>query len=328
MAKKSTKQGARKTSEQASAGSNKQVSTTVGKLSQASDKPKTGLSLSIRVLFAALAGIFLIISTSAVWFNRYLFDTQSFTSTATQSLLSDSSRQAMSVEITDRLLSKKPLLKSVLDDRTEKLITALLGSDVTGRIVTKSVTELHTIVTSKEPQSVVIDLSGIKQTLTGVLTALRDITNRPIAVDQNRVNLSDVPDQITLLDASQLPNFYNLGVVMMWLGPLALSAALGLLVYSIYLARQSRPALKKTLALDGFAVVVASFVGWLLGPLFKPTLLSNVTNPNMRVVAENIYNAFIGHFDQITAYIFTLGALLLAVALWMQLTDAWHQRKT
>jgi hypothetical protein len=281
-------------------------------------RPIKSLSTRAVALWTALAIFLLIIANSAIWFNRYIFDTKQFTTIATTSLTSESSQQALADEVTDRLLQNRPVLKKVLDDRVNRLIQALLGTDLNTKLIQKSVTTLHTAITSKNPQDVAIDLSGVKSIVVKVVTAAREVTDRP--EDQYKIDLNDIPDKIVLVDTSKLPNIYTIGVVVMWVGLLSFFASLGLLIYLFVKAFKSRDRLKQTLAIVGSGFVVGTIVAMLLGPLFKPSVLAQVKSSNIRVVADNLYSAFFSRFNSQTAWLMLIPALiLLAIWLWLEL---------
>jgi len=66
-----------------------------------------------------------------------------------------------------------------------------------------------------------------------------------------------------------------------------------------------------------------------LDPIFKPAILVNVPNENMRVV-ENIYQVFIGKFSDQATSMFIIATLLVittAVVLWIKPITARIVRK-
>lgn len=114
------------------------------------------------MIFASLC---LIVASTAFWFNRYIFESSNFTAIVTTSISSDSSREALATEITDRVLENKPILKNLIDDQAIKLVSALLESDQAQKIQDRAVSKLHTIVTSENPQPIEIELGPIKTAL-------------------------------------------------------------------------------------------------------------------------------------------------------------------
>jgi hypothetical protein len=263
------------------------------------------------ILLSLLAAFLLIVTNSAVWFNNYIFDSNNFTKLTTQAIQEESSRTALATEITDRLLENRPALKGVIDEPMIKLTSGLLGSNAAQTALNKTVSQFQIIITSKNPQNVSFDLSSIKQTLSQVLTVAGNLTGKN--TENAQVRVEDVPDTITIINVDNLPNIYMLGVVLLWVAPIATLIAAGLLAYLVYRARYSRHVSAVVLAVEGGILFLAGLFALALGPIFKPPLLANVPSENMRVVVENIYQVFIDKFNQQASIIFVL-AILLAIA--------------
>ena len=81
------------------------------------------------VFLSTISGFFLLISNTAIWLNNQVFDTTNFTNTVTTSLTSESSRNAISQNITDRIYEDRPIAKRVAGDFTTKIIGGLLATD-------------------------------------------------------------------------------------------------------------------------------------------------------------------------------------------------------
>lgn len=265
------------------------------------------------ILFSLLAAVLLVIANSAVWFNNYIFDGNNFTQLTTQAIEKESSRDAIASEITNKLLENRPALKGVVDEPVTKLTSGLLDSNIAQGALNKTVSQFQIIITSKNPQDVSFDLTSIKQPLSQILATAGTITGRDVSQAETRVE--NVPDTITIVDANNLPNIYRLGVVLLWVAPLATLAAVIILVYLIYRARYSKRTSAIVLATEGGILILAGFFALALGPIFKPTILANVPNENMRVVVENIYQTFIAKFNAQSEILFVIASLLLVASL-------------
>jgi hypothetical protein len=259
--------------------------------------------------FSIISALLLIIANSAFWFNNYIFNTANFTQLTTTALLSDSSRNAISGEIVDKALANRPAIRNAVQEPATKLIAGLLDANIAKNVLNRAVTRLQIAVTSKNPESIAIDLTSIKGTLNTVVTVANSVSGK--TADENSFDPNNIPDQIVLVDAQNLPNIYTLGTVLLWLGPISLLIGLLLLGYAIYQSRRSLEALSKTLALEGVIVMLGGVVAYLIGPLFQPIILAQVPDPNLRVVVTDIYQAFIGKFNAQCNSLYTLGLLLL-----------------
>ncbi len=133
--------------------------------------PKMSIVKRVALFYAPVVGLLLMLLASSVWFNRYLFDTDNFTTVATAALTEDSTSKALANEVTDRLLDGRPLLKRTINDRVVGLVAALLESDLSDQVMQKSVSRLQIMLTSRDPQPVEIDLTPVKTVLVQVLSA-------------------------------------------------------------------------------------------------------------------------------------------------------------
>lgn len=276
-------------------------------------KPKMPLPRQVAIFYAPIAALLLILFASSVWFNRYIFDTNTFTATASSAITSESSTKALATEITDRLLQDRPVLKQVLNDRVVTLLAALLETDLSDRVVQKSVSTMQTTITSKDPQNVEIDLTPIKTILSEVLTLGRQLTDRP--VEEQRFDPNSLPDKIVLVNADALPNIYALGLTMMWLAPLLLLLIIFLVLYPLYRAfRLGLKTLKQVLLAQGVILFAGGLLALALGPLIKPPLLATVQSMNVRVVVNNLYDVFIAAFNSVAIWLIIVPSIILLLA--------------
>ncbi|MEI7682907.1 MAG: hypothetical protein WCJ24_01230 [Candidatus Saccharibacteria bacterium] len=256
-----------------------------------------------------IAAFFLIIANSAIWVNQAIFNTDNFAATAVSSITSDSSRQALAQEVVDRALVDRPVIKNVVGSTATKLISGLLDSDRFTKVLTVAVSKLQVYLTSSQQKSITLDLTGVKSTIDKLIT-LADSTGLDVNANGERVN--NLPDQLVLVDANNVPSFYTYAVIFMWVAPLCVLMALALLVYPYF---RDRRRYYQIALVQGTVIAVTALLLLLLGPLFRPPVLSNVTSPNMRIVVENMYNAFIALFNNQAYIMFGLGVVLALLPL-------------
>jgi hypothetical protein len=269
---------------------------------------KTGHYLAMSLL----ASLGLIITTSAFWFNQYIFNNENFTTLATQAVTSDSSRQALATEITDRLLQNRPLLQNRASDLSVKVISGVLDSSLAQGLTQRSISRLQVAMTSEYPESIQLDLVPIKDIINTVASAAARFSGS--TESESSFDQASVPDQIVLLEANSVPNIYQMGLTLTWLGPLALVVAIILLAIPIFQTRKNKNSLMKALGLEGTVVLGGGILCLLLGPLFKPPVLAQVQNENIRIIESNLYDAFVSKFNQGSVFIFVIGVVLLLAA--------------
>jgi hypothetical protein len=256
------------------------------------------------LITAIIAGFFILIANTTVWINRYMFNTDNFTSTAVTSLTSESSRTAMATEITDQALKDYPKIKSIVDDTLINFISGLLDSDRTEKVLTGAVSKLQIFLTSPQREPVVIDLTTAKE----VISRLIEVSGRQ---DEARIDPASIPDQITIFNPDNFPNFYGLSVTLSWLSPLLALSAIALLAWPY---AKNRDRYKELLILQGTCVAIFGILALLLGPLVRPVVLGNIESANMRVVVGNLFDAFVSTFNSQTYFIIAFGLIAVVTS--------------
>jgi hypothetical protein len=280
--------------------------------------PKLSLRLQL-ALTTVLAATLLLLANLAYWVNNSFFNTNNFTNIATTSITSESSRQALATEITDRALADRPVIRNVAGDTAVKLVSGLLGTTQANKLLSTAMSKLQVYLTSSNQQSIVLDLSGIKNVLGKVV----DLAGNNDQITGER--LANVPDKLVLLNANNVPDLYPYALATLWIGPVAAILALGLLAYP-YIRRPHRYyqiAFTQGLVITGVAVI-----SLLWGPLFKPLVLSPLASANIRIVVTNLYESFIGRLTGQTELLITLGLVLTILPMAVHYGFIWYQGRS
>lgn len=270
-------------------------------------KPQTGTWVSWAV--AIVAALLLLVANSAYWVNQTIFDTENFTRIATTALESDSSRVAIAGGVTARLLENRPVLQQTVGDQSIKLISGLLDTNQAKNLMERAVATLQVSLTSANPKSVAIDLTSIKGTIQRII----DIAN----VEPTNFDPNDIPDEIVLLNADSIPDFYRYGVLFLWLAPLAALVGTVGLAYPYFSKRKSLASSWLLPLQQGVVLLVVGLMGLSVGPMFKPPVLAATNTTYGRTVVENVYDAFMATYYHQTQWVIMLGlALMLASLVW------------
>jgi hypothetical protein len=275
-------------------------------MSKATDTKLIGNQKSYKkvILFSFFAGFLLLISNTAIWVNNEIFNTDNFTNTVTTSLTSDSSISAISQNITDRIYADKPIAKRIAGDFTTKVVGGLLSTDQFSSVVTVAAEKMQVYITSSDQQDVAIELGGAKDIITKLTTVSESLGR------ETEINPENIPDQITIIEANNIPDVYSVGVAMLWIAPITLIGALILIAYP-YMKRWNDK--RKTLMIQGAIITLVSLIGFAIGPLVKPIVISNINTANGRVVIGNLYDAFIATFNSQTVFLTLAGVLMVLV---------------
>lgn len=279
------------------------ASKTSTKKQPVSAKPADKLRRNV-LISAIIAGVFILIANTALWINRYMFDSENFTTTAVTSLTSESSRNAIATEITDQALKDYPKIKSVVDDTAINFISSLLDSNRTEKVLTGAVSRLQIFLTSPKREPVVIDLTTAKD----LIGRLIEVSGRE---DEARIDPASIPDQITLFNPDNFPNFYGAGVTLSWLSPLLGLSTVALLAWPYV---KNRDRYKELLLLQGICIALSGILALLIGPLVRPVVLGNIQSANMRVVVSNLYDAFTSAFNAQSYVIIGVGLIAVATS--------------
>ena len=269
------------------------------------------------ILTGLLAGLLVVVANSAVWANRYLSNTDNFTRTAVTSLTSESSTDALATEIVDIALADYPVIKNAVDDTAVGFISGLLGSARLEQGMTQVVSRLQVFLTSPQKPPVVINLEGAKE----VVTRLIQLSGRE---GETRIDPNEIPNQITVFDPAKFPNFYQYTVVLTWLSPLLAIGAVALLAWPYF---KDKTRYKETMIIQGACIALAGLFALLLGPLFRPLALGNITSVNLRVVVGNLYDAFIATFNTQTMLVIGLGLLAVGVSVAISVAQHYQAKK-
>jgi energy-converting hydrogenase Eha subunit E len=257
------------------------------------------------VWVSLIAGLLLLITNSAVWVNRQIFNASNFTSIVTESITSESSRAAIAQNITDKIFAERPIAKRVAGDFSTKIIGGLLNTDQFSNVLSTAAERMQVYVTSDNQEDVTVELGAVKDIITQ-LTAVSESLGREASIDSN-----NIPDQILLIEEENVPDLYSVSVIMLWLAPVTLVGALLLLAYP-YFKKWGKP--NKILLSQGAIIIAVSFMGYLVGPLFRPPVLSQINVEN-RVVIGNLYDAFIATYNNQTISLTLIGLALIIIGL-------------
>lgn len=255
--------------------------------------------------FAVVTVFLLLISQTAFWLHNTIFNTQNFTNIATTAITSESSRQSIASGIVDKALEGRPAIQSAIGGRLTNLVTGLLGTDLVEQSTEKAIQKAQLLVTTPRKPPVVLDLTGIKQTA----TKLADVLNRN---GDEKIDPANIPDQIVLINTDKIPNFYNYGIAVLWLGPLSLLTALALFAWWIYKGALTAVRVKRFRIVLGI-VFASGVIALIVGPLVKPAFLSVAETAQAMTLLGNIFDGFIKPFNDQAKSIVVASVLVFIV---------------
>jgi hypothetical protein len=266
----------------------------------ATHRPNRYVSIALIIL----ASVSLFLAQSAYWVNHTVFNQQNFTQITTTALLSESSRDAIASSVVNQSLENRPVIKRLVGERAESLISGLLGSDLSSQAVTAVTAKTYAYTTSSNRQDIAIDLTGIKTPITTII-GLAESTG--VNVPKTQIEL---PDQVVLLQSDAFPNLSGAVKAMLWLGPLFWLGAIGSFGLYIYLGRRDYA---RRIYMVGAAVFAVGIFGLLLMPFVPPPVAAAIPNIDLRPVAESLTAGFLAPFQTQMYYMLGINAVILLV---------------
>ncbi|MFZ1301149.1 MAG: hypothetical protein WAQ27_01025 [Candidatus Microsaccharimonas sp.] len=251
-------------------------------------KKNTWIIKTISVLLILVASVSLFLAQSAYWVNHTIFNQENFTATVTEAVLLPTSRDAIASSVVDTALADKPVIKRIIGDRAEKLISSLLDSDLSNQAITRVVNMTYKYITTPDREDIKIELSGITGPISTILTLVQ-------AGDSNAAQtINSIPDEIVLLESDAAPDLSGVVSLMLWVGPLLWLVTLGAYALYIYLHRKNYA---KAVYIAGASIIVVAILGALARPALPPPVASLIPVSNLRPVALNVTDAFLVSFQ-------------------------------
>ena len=247
----------------------------------------------------------LLLSMTALWLHTTFYSSDNLANTASEVLREESSRIAISNIVVDKIFEDRPVIGALAAPRLAPVISGLLNTDISANMVNKAVEELRlTIVSSRAVEPVTLNLVPIKSTIASV----QSVADRSEA--DTIINPEEIPDQVTILNFDEIPNYSEQGLVVLWLGPLSfafMTVGIGVWIY-----RGRNFALYRRIQIIGVLGLIASIIALLVGPLTGPIVVRNVQDINGQTILNNLYDALLSPFNQ-QAYVVALVSVLAII---------------
>ncbi len=258
----------------------------------------------ISVSMIVLAVITLFLAQSAYWINHTVFNEQNFSKTVTNTILTETNRDAIATSVVNQALADRPIAKRLVGDRAISLTSGLLGTDLSTQLIATLTSKTYAYTTSSDREDIAVDLTGIKAPIS-TLVALADQAGRDV-----NVSVDQIPDQIVLLKSNSFPDLSGTVKTMLWLGPLLWLATIALFSGYIYLGRKNYA---KRVYVVGFSIAGLAIFGLASAPFIPAPLAAAVPTITLRPVAESLAVAFLAPFKNQMWYMLGISLAVLAV---------------
>jgi hypothetical protein len=248
-----------------------------------------------------------------VWAGRAFFDTKTFSNTVTNSLTSQSSRDAIAAELVNKAFEDRPIARRVIGPKLTSGVSSLLDSSIAENSIRTISDRMQSYLSASDQnqKTVAIDVTGLK-TVIQTVSSLVDTSNG------QTINSDKLPDTITIIDAEKVPSFYKYGKILYYLSPLSALLVIGCAFGYIKRSKNGYRRLYVVCA----TVAASTLTTIAMGPLFKPPVLELAKTTSTRTVVSNLYDAFLHLFTQQL-----LIALVLSIVIALALFIIQNQRK-
>lgn len=257
------------------------------------------------ILLSAVFVLAIMIAHTAYWLHHTIYDTKRFTAIASEAIGHESSRQSIGTAIVDRALAERPLVRQTAGPRLSQMIAGLLGTDLATNATRTLIERSHLLVTTPQREPVTFDTTTLKTQIVRLQAAAG--TDE----ESRRIDVSNIPDEVTLVDTTSIPNVHRYGILVLWVGVLGVFAIIGFSAW--YILRGYRDVqmvrLRQILGLTMFS----SLVALLVGPLTRPVFLTAARDAPAQTLLGNLFDGFISPFNAQAIVVGAVASALLAI---------------
>lgn len=270
-------------------------------------------ALRRRLTILLVVGTLLVtLSSIGFWVQWTLMSERGFVELTGDVLRSNESRETIARAIVDQLFAERPILNALVRDPIEGLIIGILGSSLFAagiNIVSERIWETIFV----DQARVVLDISALQAFLYGAITAI----SPDLAA---RFEPQDIPSELVLLDASELPNMSRIASIVAFTTWLTFFG--GIVILAIAFSRVWAQSLLRNslLVWTGILLIVEALI---LGILTIPTqsvIVVGIENSTGRTLIATTLGVLMLRLYAILIAMAIGGAVLIAVGFWKRRT--------
>lgn len=259
-------------------------------------------------LVLLLGTLLITLSSIGFWIQWTVMSERGFVELSGNVLSSTESRETIARAVVDQLFVDNPILRSLVRDPIEGLITGILGSSLLAAGIDFVAEKIWEAVFVEQGQ-IVLDISSLRAFLYGVISAIAP----DIAAGLSPENM---PDELVLLDADALPDMGRISSLVAFTTWFAFFG--GLVIVGIVIARAwEQPVVRYALiAWAGILIVVeALIIGVLTFPM-RSVIIVGIENSTGREIIASTLDVLVQRLHMILVGLAIVGALMIAVGVW------------
>jgi hypothetical protein len=258
------------------------------------------LSQTTLYLFSALFVVSVLFLNIGIWFQKTVFDETRSKGLIVASLQEESSRDAIAAEITAKSLSQWPRVENMLGDTLESKISDFIASPLGQPIIKQIADSLFKQFTTNQTSLINIDTRPLVQFL---------IPRMPDSITGlfDRI-IPELPAPVIELDA-KMAQFYEWGSFFSRYAPIALVVAVFVFALLLFKSQDWR----KALQIMGVLLALGTTIVILLLDKVQAELSAAITNPNIKILASNLYTAYADIFEKQSLLLLVIGLILALI---------------
>jgi len=268
--------------------------------------------------FSTLAVLLLILSGFSYWLSSTIFNQEVFVNETVAVMTAPETTQAIAAGIVDKTLADKPVARNLLGNKLTGVVSGLLSTDTFADVVRGVSGRIYLQITSEDPKGVVIDTTAVKSLVTPIANV--------VASPEQKAKLEglNIPDEIVLVDPEAVPTIYPL-TSFLWIWPFALLGAIGIVTFVLYNTIKERRLLTTQMVASvfaGFGFTAAAII-----PSIEPTIIKNIDNYNLKLVASNIYEGLSAPLFDMYVTLTAISIAVIVVVYLFQVYVKWADKK-
>lgn len=263
------------------------------------------MSKGLAIFLAIMAGLLILVANFSIWLSGSIFNRGAFSDTAVTVIRTGPVRDAISVTIVNEAVKNFPELRGPVSSTLKDLLSGFLAGSTARPALDNLAGGVQKSLTSPKPTAVKLDVRKVTKQFEPFIARINN---------QFGVNLSinDLPKNIVVVKAGEMPSIYSWGAPLLWFGPILGIFGLALIIGAVGFAGSARAFV---LMVNG-AVLVASALLFLLLIRFASTPLSAmVQNTGARVITLKLFDAFSARLAAQTWFLAGAGILLAAAGI-------------
>ncbi|HSX57994.1 MAG TPA: hypothetical protein VLE47_01845 [Candidatus Saccharimonadales bacterium] len=251
-----------------------------------------------------IVGLLLWIGFFSVWFTNDIYNKDNFTQTLTSVLKDEEVRQAVADQMVANFSDKFPILGKVLGPTLNKTFVGVLGSDLFDKVYSKLASGTYDQLTSTRPKAVVINVGDATNFLSPLLEK---------AAPELSQKLSELPSEVVIIKAGQIPNIAAAASFITTFGRGALVLGIVLLAYFFFQAKSF--VLRKEFSQKlGIVIAVSSATVYLTLGAAKTYAISQANTPAGETIIKKLYEVFTVDLANFAALFVVVGIGVLVIS--------------